>query len=128
MKKPSAKILIVEDETLISWSLANALKKAGFTVVIAETGEKALEKLSSSGYDLVITDLNLPQIDGFEVASSVKKYSSEIPVLMMTTKDKQMVSNLSSPDDVDSFIEKPFDLREIIALVNECIQRKAPRL
>jgi DNA-binding response OmpR family regulator len=125
MKESGAKILIVEDEALIGWSLANVLKKAGFTVVIVESGEKALEKLHSSGYALVITDLNLPQIDGFEVASSVKKYSSDIPVLMITAKDRQVVSDLAGIDDVDSFIEKPFDLREITALVNEYIHRKA---
>ncbi len=125
MKESGTKILIVEDEALIGWSLANALKKAGFTVVIAETGEKALEKLSLSGYDLVITDLNLPHIDGFEVASSVKKYSSEIPVLMMTTKDKHFMNDLAHLTNVDSVIEKPFNLREIITLVTEYTHRKA---
>jgi DNA-binding response OmpR family regulator len=125
MKKSSAKILIVEDEALIGWSLANALKKAGFTVVIAETGEKALEKLSSSGYDLVITDLNLPHIDGFEVASFVKKFSSDIPVLMMTTKDKNFMNDPAHLTNVDNVIEKPFNLKEIITLVTEYTHRKA---
>ena len=119
MEETGTKVLIVENEALIGWSIANALKKAGFIVSIVDSGEKAIEELNLTTFDLVITDLKLPRIDGFEVASNVKKISLQIPVLMMTATDKQTVNDASCKTNIDGIIEKPFDLNEITALAHK---------
>jgi DNA-binding response OmpR family regulator len=116
-------ILVVEDETLLGWSLANILKKNGFEATIAESGEKAIEKINSTPFDLVITDLKLPHIDGFEVASCVKALFPNVPVVMITTMMVQSSHGMPAQEAVDYFLEKPFDLKEMTIVVRELTTR-----
>ena len=117
----SPRVLIVEDEILVSWSLGEALKKAGFEVTVVECGEKAIEKLYSTRFDLAITDLKLPHIDGFEVAAAVKAFSPDVPIIMISTLDDQTSHEMAVKTHIDSFIEKPFDLNEIVSLAGHLI-------
>ena len=110
------RILIVEDETLVSWSLSTALRKVGFIVVAVTSGEQALEKLNSLPFDLVITDVNLPHIDGYSVVAAVKTFHPRIPVVMMSAIDDPLSDVVHA--DVDGFIEKPFDLREVVVRIS----------
>jgi DNA-binding response OmpR family regulator len=125
MKEHGTQILIVEDEPLIGWSVANTLKKAGFNVTTVDSGEQAIEKLNSIPFDLVITDLKLPHIDGFEVALNVKKLSPEVPVLMITATDENIINGSSFKMHIDGVIAKPFDLRKIADMVCEYTHHKA---
>jgi DNA-binding response OmpR family regulator len=117
IQKFQAKILVVEDEPLIGWSVAKALRKVGLLVDHVDTGEKAVQKLRSTSYDLVLTDLKLPKIDGFEVASMAKSLSKSISVIVISAMDKSIVSPALEKQIVDFYIEKPFDLEEVTSIV-----------
>ncbi len=121
------KILIVEDERLIAWSLASSLHKLGYDIVVADSGEKAIEMLSSTPVGLVITDVELPQTDGFEVASVVKQRYPSVPVILMSAVQDSLRKKDISPDLIDSFIEKPFDLKEVVIKVNQLLHASSSR-
>jgi CheY-like chemotaxis protein len=115
------RILIVEDEMLVIWSLSETLKRAGFNVVAVQTGEQAIEKLKGERIDLLITDMNLPQMTGIEVAAVAKRLRTPIPVIMITAAELPPVDVTSASRCVDHIVEKPFDLREIASLVEQCV-------
>jgi two-component system OmpR family response regulator/two-component system response regulator QseB len=117
IQKYKAKILVVEDEPLIGWSVSKALRKAGLWVDHVDTGEKAVQKLRSTTYDLVLTDLKLPQINGFEVASVAKSVSGSIPVIVISAMDERIIHLELEKGVVDFYIEKPFDLDEMTSVV-----------
>lgn len=122
--KSAPSILIVEDEQLVRWSLSHALTKAGFNITTVSTGEIAMEKLKSCHYDLVITDVNLPQLNGFEVAKQVKKYSPHVPVILTSAIGEEESRMKVNMDMIDSFIEKPFDLNDVTKTVTQLLSVK----
>ena len=118
------KVLIVEDEQLVSWSLSQALSKAGFDIITVNNGELAIEKLKTGHFDLVITDFELPKINGFAVASEVKLYSPTVPVILtsaISANDSRMPNH---QENIDFFIEKPYDLNEVKDLVFQLLSEK----
>jgi len=119
----AARILIVEDESLLSWSLSKVLGKAGFDITVAETGEKAIEELAGVAFDLVITDLKLPHINGFSVASAVKSSLPGVPVILISALEDRESREMGSAVLVDCFVEKPFDLNEMSELVRKLTGR-----
>ena len=112
------KVLIVEDEALIGWSLSHVLRKAGFAVTVVDNGEEAIERFSSSHYDIVLTDYKLPNIDGFVVASKIKENCPQVPVIMMSAYGDCPPYKNNLRSSIDRFIEKPFDLSEITEILN----------
>lgn len=119
-KKQSSliEVLIVEDEALIGWSLSHVLRKAGFAVTVVDNGEEAIERFSSSHYDIVLTDYKLPNIDGFVVASKIKENCPQVPVIMMSAYGDCPAYKNNLRSSIDRFIEKPFDLSEITEILN----------
>jgi DNA-binding response OmpR family regulator len=111
------RVLVVEDEVLLAWSIANALRRAGFDVWIVDSGESALRDLASTPVDVVITDVKLPHIDGFEVATKVKSFIPPVPVVVITADDGISNRRLAIDAHVDYVLEKPFDLQELTSLV-----------
>ena len=80
-----AKILIVDDEYLIRWSLSENLKEDGWRTVMAETGEEALEKFHSEAPDMVLLDVKLPGISGVDVLEQIRITDKAVPVMMITS-------------------------------------------
>jgi DNA-binding response OmpR family regulator len=117
-------ILIVEDEQLVRWSLSHALSKAGFNITTVGSGDVAMEQLQSAHYDLVITDIDLPKLNGYEVATQVKQYSSQIPVILTSAIGEGDARLKLKKECIDSFIEKPFDLNEVTAIVTQLLSSK----
>ncbi|MDI6767274.1 MAG: response regulator [Bacteroidota bacterium] len=111
------KVLIVEDESLIGWSVANTLKRAGYRVTVVETGEEALEIINSTQFDLIITDFKLPKISGFEVATHLKTIYPKVPVVMMSAYEESRAMLSMFKPKIDYFIQKPFDMSEIATIV-----------
>ncbi len=120
----SGTILIVEDETLVGWSLANALKKVGHNVAIVPTGEAAIEYLTECRCGLLITDVNLPHMDGFQVAAIAKARFPSLPVIMTSALDDEKARSRAAQAHIDYFIEKPFNLNEMTALVNAILAKE----
>ena len=109
---PGRNILIVEDERLVSWSLTKTLEKAGYCVCVAETGERAREYLAHRRFDLVITDVNLPSVNGYEIAAAL---DPAIPVIIISAGPELPPKGTEA--QLRSFLEKPFCLDEVTELV-----------
>jgi DNA-binding response OmpR family regulator len=116
---PLARLLIVDDEPLVSWSLANALKKVGYDVTIVSSGEEAVQILPTKPFDVVITDVDLPKLSGLELARAVREHAPHLPIVLMSALDDRRQPGASQEPLFDRFIEKPFQMQEMIDLVEE---------
>ena len=118
------RILIVEDEYNLADLIQNKLKKENYIVDIALDGEDGLYKALSNIYDLIILDVMLPKINGFEILKEVKENKIESQIIMLTAKstldDKLEGFNYG----VDDYITKPFHLEELLARVNARLRKK----
>lgn len=117
------KILVIEDEKRIAQLLQKGLTEFGFDITVAFDGDMGKRLVNSNSYDLVITDVILPQYNGFELAKIIKANNPDTPVIMLTA--------LGATDDkldgfdagADDYMVKPFDLRELNARINVLLKR-----
>lgn len=122
------KILIIEDEKRIAELLQKGLVEFGFDVMLAYDGSFAKRLINSNSYDLVITDVILPDYNGFELTQLVKAKNPETPVIMLTalgTTDDKLDGFDAGADD---YMVKPFDLRELNARINVLLKRQTSHL
>lgn len=117
------KILIVDDEETLTFSLYQAFIKAPYDceVVTASSGEEALEKFDAQMFDLVITDIAMPGIDGLELLSIIKSRSPETKVIIITAYGTDEREERAFKIGADKYIEKPFDISELRNLVFKLI-------
>jgi DNA-binding response OmpR family regulator len=116
------KILIIEDETSIAELERDYLEVNGFESIIASTGEEGLRKALSEDYDLILLDLMLPGIDGFELCKQIRKVR-DIPILMVTARKADIDIIRGFDRGADDYIEKPFNPNELVARVKAHIAR-----
>jgi len=117
------RILLVEDDVMLAEAITRALTQSAHAVDNARTGEEADRALATSHYDLVLLDVGLPQIDGFEVLRRLRARRSTVPVLMLTVNDalEDLVTGLDL--GADDYLTKPFRLSELEARVRALIRR-----
>ena len=118
------KILVIEDEQRIAELLQKGLEEFGYMVTLAFDGEMGRRLVNSNTYDLIITDVVLPNINGFELCKVIREKDPHIPILMLTalgTTDDKLVGFDAGVDD---YMVKPFDLRELNARINVLLKRK----
>ena len=111
------RILVIEDEERISSFLAKGLKANGFATSVAETGRDGLAMISSGEFDLVILDIGLPDIDGFEVLQEVRRKGNDLPVLILTARDSVSDTVTGLEGGADDYVTKPFRFEELLARV-----------
>lgn len=118
------KILIIEDEKLLADSLKALLEKKGFDVECVYDGESGAEYAETGVYDLLILDVMMPKMDGFEVARSVRAKRCGTPILMLTARSglEDRIRGLNA--GADYYLAKPFDSRELLACVNALLRRQ----
>ncbi|ABR50824.1 two component transcriptional regulator, winged helix family [Alkaliphilus metalliredigens QYMF] len=116
------KILIVEDEKPIADILKFNLEKEGYRIEMAHDGEDALKKVSEFIPDLVLLDVMLPKLDGFQVCRKIRE-SFSMPILMLTAKEEEVDKVLGLEIGADDYITKPFGMRELLARVNANFRR-----
>lgn len=116
------KILVVEDEKPIADILKFNLEKEGYKVDIAYDGEEALRRVSQNNPDLVLLDVMLPKLDGFQVCRKLREGYS-IPILMLTAKEEEVDKVLGLEMGADDYITKPFGMRELLARVKANLRR-----
>lgn len=118
------KILIIEDEKLLADSLKVLLEKKGFDVECVYDGESGAEYAETGVYDLLILDVMMPKMDGFEVARSVRAKRCGTPILMLTARSglEDRIRGLNA--GADYYLTKPFDTRELLACVNALLRRQ----
>ncbi len=121
----SEKILIVEDDKHISKLVKYNLEKAGFECTVMITGEKAFEVLDKQSINLIILDIMLPKMDGFEVCKQLKqnKKLSNIPLIMLTAKGEEVDRIVGLELGADDYIVKPFSPRELVLRVKAILKR-----
>ena len=117
----NATILIVDDEPLIRWSLAERLKSEGYDILEAETGAKALEKLPE-GVDLVLLDYKLPDTDGVSVLRKIKEFDSDILVILLTAYASVETAVEAMKLGAYHFANKPFNLDDVVTIVERALE------
>lgn len=116
------KILVVDDEVSLQETLTYKLEKEGYLVEVAGDGLTALELARSTNPDLVILDVMLPGMDGFEVCRTLRQ-ETNIPVLMLTARDDEIDRVVGLEVGADDYLPKPFSMRELIARVKALLRR-----
>lgn len=116
------KVLIIEDEKPISDIIKFNLEKDGFQVEVAYDGEEGFEKIKTLNPDLVLLDVMLPKMDGFEVLKRTRE-NNQVPVVMLTAKEEEVDKVLGLELGADDYITKPFGMRELIARIKANIRR-----
>ena len=120
-----SRILVVEDEEAIAEGLLLNLRRKGHEAELAADGAAALRRIAAGEWDLIVLDVRLPEVDGFEVCRRLREAGDFTPVLMLTARNQ--------PDDIvyglklgaDDYLVKPFDLGELLARVESLLRRRA---
>lgn len=121
-----ATVLVVDDEEYIRDLVTSSLRLAGFTTRAVSDGSQALAAVTADGPDLVILDVRLPGMDGFEVCRRLRADGNEIPILFLTARDaaEDRVSGFTKGGD--DYVTKPFSLEELVARVRAVLRRSRP--
>ncbi|GAS80624.1 response regulator transcription factor [Paenibacillus sp. SZ31] len=118
-------ILIVDDDEKIVSMLRRGLAFEGYEVQTASNGAEGLSKLMDKEPDIVVLDVMMPQIDGFEVCRRLREAGSKVPVLMLTAKDEVQSRVTGLDTGADDYLVKPFALEELLARVRALLRRKS---
>ena len=119
-------ILVVDDDPNLLRMLRRGLVLAGYDVHAVEDGESALQELRQERRDLVVLDVMLPEpLDGLEVARRVREEGSDVPILMLTARDKVAVKVAGFASGADDYLAKPFAFEELLARVGALLRRRA---
>ncbi|MBD3225913.1 MAG: response regulator [Caldithrix sp.] len=120
----SKKILLVEDEETLAIGLEFNLSEEGYAVTWVQNGQQALDTFQSEGFDLIILDIMLPFVDGFQVAENIRRYDQQMPILFLSAragiKDRLKGLELGA----DDYLTKPFHLQELLLRVKGMLKRK----
>ena len=116
------KILVVDDDKNICELLRMYLEKEGYVVVMAHNGLDAVNTFNTDNPDLVLLDIMLPQLDGWQVCREIRK-TSEKPIIMLTAKDEVFDKVLGLEFGADDYVTKPFDTKEIVARIKAVLRR-----
>ena len=117
------KILIIEDELNMVNGLKDNLEFDGYEVEIAMEGGSGLERILGNKYDLILLDIMLPQISGFDICKAVRKEGINTPIVLLTAKGEEIDKVLGLELGADDYITKPFSLRELLARIKAILRR-----
>ena len=118
-----ATILIVEDEHAVARGIQYALQQEGYEVGVARSGEEGLEIATREAPDLVVLDVRLPGIDGFEVLRRVRAAGAKMPILILTARDDEVDKVIGLELGADDYLTKPFGLRELMSRIKALLRR-----
>lgn len=116
-------ILIVEDERAVARSLQYALEQEGYLVSCADTGQRALESVAQQEPHLILLDIRLPDMSGFDVCKRLRAEGKRLPILILTARDETVDKVLGLELGADDYVVKPYDLRELIARIRALLRR-----
>ena len=122
MATQAPRILLVDDEQSLQTLLAFPLRREGYEVVAALDGREALDRIRETTFDLIVLDLMLPKVDGFEVCRQVRARSS-VPIIMLTARAEEIDKVLGLELGADDYITKPFSVREFRSRVKAVLRR-----
>ena len=117
-------ILLVEDEESLAIGLEYNLTEEGYTVVRAIHGKEALEKFDPECIDLIVLDIMLPHMDGFQVAERIREQSPQVPILMLTARREAVDRIRGLEMGADDYLTKPFHLKELLLRIQGMLKRR----
>lgn len=120
-----ARILIIEDEPSMRMGLIDNLEFEGYKTDSADDGVVGLEKINNGKYDLIILDVMLPRLSGFDVCKKVRESGNKTPVILLTAKGEEIDKVVGLEIGADDYITKPFSLRELIARIKAVLRRSS---
>jgi len=113
----------VEDESTLAMALCDRLESEGYKVGQADSGEVALEKAAGESFDLVLLDIMLPGVDGFEVCRQLREKRLDVPILMLTARTLVLDKVVGFKLGADDYVTKPFDFAELLVRVEALLRR-----
>lgn len=116
-------ILVADDDKNIRILLRAVLENAGYTVSLAENGRQALELLDKEHIDLVVLDVMMPELDGYEFTKAVRQSETNIPIIMVSAKQLPADKNMGFMAGTDDYITKPFDHEELLLRIKALLRR-----
>lgn len=116
-------ILVVEDDKNLRKLITATLKQNGYNTIIAEDGEKALDILYTSHIDLVVSDIMMPNLDGYSLSKKLRNYGFNIPILMVTAKETFEDKKRGFDVGADDYMVKPIDIEEMVLRVGALLRR-----
>jgi len=125
LKKKNPRILVVDDEQTVRDFLQRALENAGYDVITAADGREALDKVSQFDVSLVLLDIVMPGLDGFEVLEHMRQYE-DIPVIMLSGIGGETTKIDTLALGADDYITKPFSVEELLARIQAKLRRAKP--
>src|SRR5262245_5313950 len=119
------RILIVEDDESITLGLEMNLQAEGYEVSVAVDGDDGLRRALEGGFDLVILDVMLPKMNGFEVVRALRSQGNHVPIVMLSARGAEMDKVMGLELGAEDYITKPFGLAELLARVRAVLRREA---
>jgi len=121
---PAETVLIIEDDATLLRGLKDNFEYEGYGVVTAEDGEKGLEAALGSGAALIVLDIMLPEVNGYEICRLVRAEGLETPIIMLTAKGQESDVVLGLNLGADDYVTKPFSIKELLARANALLRRQ----
>ncbi len=122
------KILIVEDEMPMLQGLKDNLELEGYVIDAASNGKEGLEKIRNGQFNLILLDVMLPGISGFDICKTIRKENNQTPVILLTAKGEEIDKVLGLELGADDYITKPFSLRELLARIKTILRRTSDNI
>ena len=116
-------ILIAEDDANIRDGLVDMLESEGYRTTVAENGESALQCFTEQRFDLIILDIMMPEISGYDVCRRIRKTDETVPIVMLTAKSEEIDKVVGLQLGADDYVTKPFGVRELLARVEAVLRR-----
>lgn len=123
MPDKSKKIVIVEDEPSLVFTLQDTLENEGYRVLVAQTGQEGVDIVKQENPDLMVLDLMLPGMSGFEVCEKVREMKYTFPILILTAKDQEVDKVAGLNIGADDYMTKPFGVKELLARIQARLRR-----
>ena len=120
------RVLLIEDEPAMARGLSDTLRASGFDVTVATDGERGLDAAVSGQTDLILLDVMLPKVNGYEICRTVRAQGLDVPILMLTAKGQEQDIVLGLNLGADDYITKPFRVAELVARVRAFLRRRQP--
>lgn len=123
MEEAMARILVVEDEIDLNRFVSISLRDRGYEVVSACDGKEALSEMEKARFDMLLTDIMMPRMDGFALAEAVRAINRDIPIIFMTAKDDKAFKMFGYSIGIDDYVVKPFDVDILIMKISALLRR-----
>lgn len=120
------RILIIEDDPALLRGLKDNFSAKGFLVETASDGESGLDRALSGSADVILLDIMLPKVNGYEICRATRESGSDVPIIMLTARGQEEDVILGLNLGADDYVTKPFRIRELMARVNAFLRRRAP--